>query len=354
MSVRPTRLAAALAALALLAGCGESEGITGGGTVIGETLTVYSLLPQPGVGASRDIVDGERLALRQAGGRAGGLKVNFASLDETRGEPALPADELPGAVASITRQAISDPQVIAVIGDTSEDTARVTVPLLNSAGILHLSPGVVYPGFTTEVEPGEPERWYPAGPRTFFPLAPDVAAQARALADTLEGRVLVEQEESPTGRAFGAALRRALGEGRLARDAAGAAAAVYAGTDPADAAGVVGGLRRENREIDVYLPSPLAGTAVARRPRVVALSAFPAADRELAAAFEEAFGRAPTPAAVAGHTAMRAVLAALDDAGGRAASRQAVIDAFRGAERPAGRLLTIRYRGGEPVVRPLR
>jgi len=351
--VRRPRIAAALAALVLLAGCGETEGITGGGRVIGGTLTVYSLLPAPGEGVARDVVDGERLALRDAGGRAGAYDVNFASLDETRGGAALAPEELPGAVASATRKAIADAQIIAVIGDLGEETARISVPLLNSAGILHVSPGVAYPGFTTPVEPGEPERWYPAGPRTFFPLVPDATAQGRALAGALEGRVLVEEEAGPTGRALAAALRRALGSDRLARDAAGADAAVYAGTDPEDAAGVVSGLLRENRDLTVHLPTALAGTAVARRGRVVALSAQPAPDPAFASAFREAFGREATPAAVAGREAMRAVLAAIGRAGAEASARRAVIDAFRAGGRPPARLYEVHYRDGRPVVRPL-
>lgn len=165
------RRAALLLAL-LLAGCGETEGIVGGGSVIGETLTVYSILPGPDRPAVRDVVDGQRLALLEAQGRAGAFKVNFASLDSTGGGKT--GSELPGQVASTTRQAIADAQIIAVIGDLTADTAAVSVPLLNSAGILHVSPGLTDPRFTTGKggEPGEPERFYPAGRRTFFPVAP--------------------------------------------------------------------------------------------------------------------------------------------------------------------------------------
>ena len=147
-------LAAAAAAVAL-AGCGESEGITGGGAVIGETLTVTSLLPHPDAGYARDVVDGQRLELDRAGGRAGRFKVNFASIDET-GDAT--GDELAGAVADATRQAIADAQVIAVVGDLDAATARTSVPLLDSAGILHVSPAVSYPGFVRGVEPGDPDR----------------------------------------------------------------------------------------------------------------------------------------------------------------------------------------------------
>ena len=75
-------LAAATLAALTFAGCGaaKDEGISGGGKVIGRTVTVYSLTSDPG-GANRDFVDAEKLALADAGGRAGNLSVNFTSLD---------------------------------------------------------------------------------------------------------------------------------------------------------------------------------------------------------------------------------------------------------------------------------
>lgn len=327
---RRVAAAAAAGALAVLSGgCGNDDAITRGGAVVGTTLTVYSLLPAPAGGAARDVVDGQRLALREAGAKAGEYKVSFTSLDAT----ADPEDEgLPSAVAAAARKAITDPQIVAVIGDLDARTARVTVPLFNSAGVLHVSPGVTYPGFTRRVEPGEPERFYPAGPRTFFPLAPDDAEQGRALAGAVRGRVLVEQEESASGRAFGAALRAALGAGRLARSARDADAAVYAGTDPESARGVVGGLLRESRRLPVYLHSALDGTPLAARPRVRALRVGEAPSGEFERSFRIAFGRAPSARAVAGHAAMRAVLAAIARGGERARRRQTVIDGFAADE----------------------
>jgi len=158
------RLAAALLLALVAAGCGGGggEGIVRGGTVIGETLTVYSVLPGPARGEARDVVDGQRLALQQAGGRAGSFKVNFTSLDATSGAS---GDELPGEVASAVRQAIADPQVIAVIGDLEPETAQISVPLLNSAGILHVSPLLLDGRFTAGPSA---DRYYPAGKRTFF------------------------------------------------------------------------------------------------------------------------------------------------------------------------------------------
>jgi hypothetical protein len=123
------RVVVALALLAVaVAGCGASkdEGISGGGKVIGRTVTVYSLTSDPG-GTHRDFVDGEKLALADAGGRAGTLAVNFTSLDLGGGDEKLQAQA--------SRRAISDPQIIAAIVDAT----TVTVPLFNAAGILQVA-----------------------------------------------------------------------------------------------------------------------------------------------------------------------------------------------------------------------
>jgi hypothetical protein len=124
------RKAAAVVALALLAAaCGTSkdEGISGGGKVIGRTVTVYSIMQDPS-GTARDLIDGEKLALSEANGRAGALAVNFSSLDAGDG-----SDE---SAAEAVRRAINDPQIIAAVADATP----VTVPLFNAAGILQVAP----------------------------------------------------------------------------------------------------------------------------------------------------------------------------------------------------------------------
>ena len=120
----------ALIAAFALAGCGGTTsegGISGGGKVIGKTVTVYSLTSDP-AGANRDFIDAQKLALSDAGGRAGALAVNFSSLD-------LGADETLQGQA--VRRAISDPAIIAAIVDAN----TVTVPLFNAAGLLQVAPG---------------------------------------------------------------------------------------------------------------------------------------------------------------------------------------------------------------------
>ena len=127
MDPAPSRLLGlALAALAL-AGCGDAAGLVGGGPIKGDVLTIYSLVPAPESGASGVFLDGEKLALADAHGRAGGFTVNFAALD---------AGGSRTRAAEASRRAIDDPQTIAVVADARP----AIVPLLNEAGLLQVAP----------------------------------------------------------------------------------------------------------------------------------------------------------------------------------------------------------------------
>jgi len=344
--------AALLAAAGAIGGCGQQlEEINRGGRISGTTLNIYSLLQQPGSGAGRDMVDAEKLALYEVRGTAGPFAINFLSIEEG------PAGGRDGArqSAPAMREALADPQVIAVIGPEGSDTARATVPLLNAAGILEVAPGAGYPGFTDAIGPGEPDRWQPSGRVTLARITGDDADQGRAIvraAAKATGRdaprLLVEQEPGPAADALVDAMRDAGAE--LVEDAGRADAFVYAGDDPENAAAVADDLAREHRGTPIVLPDALtrAGIAerlgpAARRAAVfVSVAPKPGSSPELRrfeAAFEERFGRKPGPYGAIGYEAMRSVLAAIVAAGDGAGRRQSVIDAYFDTGRRRGTVL---------------
>ena len=74
-----TRLGACAAAIAALAGCATQTSSTV--TVSGTSLTIYASNP-PGVPGSQDVLDAERLALKQAGSSAGSFTLRFVSLSQ--------------------------------------------------------------------------------------------------------------------------------------------------------------------------------------------------------------------------------------------------------------------------------
>jgi branched-chain amino acid transport system substrate-binding protein len=324
----------ALAAVAVLAGCGDRSAIERGGRIIGPNVTVYSSLPNPARGVSRDMVDAQKLAIMQAHGRAGAVGINFFSVDE--GAPG--ADSPPKVAGVATEQVIRDPQVIAAIGAVRSDTALTEVPLYNAAGILLVSPGAGYPGFTDPVAPGEPDRWFPSGRQTFARVVGDDADQADTLvraAHSAGDRIAVESEAGKVPEALTTQILRRTGqvyESRLD-------AVIYAGTDVRSAAGVAESLAREHPHAQLVFGDELTRGGLGRllpasvRRRSIFVSSAPrpgstAELRDFEAAFKQEFGRAPDPYAVLAYRAMRRVLEAIGDAGGRARLRRVVAERY--------------------------
>jgi hypothetical protein len=149
--VAPVRRLVLVMVAAALMGCGDRSSIEDGGRAPGDILTVYVLLPTEGPRAdsARDFIRGAKLALAQAGGRAGRVTVQFATA-------ALPEGD--DAIADAVERVVRDTGAIAVIGDLDAGTARVTAPLLNATGLLHVSPG----------PPADVAQ--PAALRSYFPL----------------------------------------------------------------------------------------------------------------------------------------------------------------------------------------
>jgi branched-chain amino acid transport system substrate-binding protein len=171
----------ALAAVFLgVVGCGGVS-VSDVAEATGGQLTVYSSLPLQGPEAapSEQIVDGEQLALADADGRAGPFKVTYDLLDDAN--PST-GKWNPGITAGNAKIAAQDTSTIAYLGDFDSGATAISLPLMNAAGILQISPSSPYVGLTSSLDAGqdEPERFYLTGKRTFVRLAPGDIAQARA------------------------------------------------------------------------------------------------------------------------------------------------------------------------------
>jgi ABC-type branched-subunit amino acid transport system substrate-binding protein len=337
-------LALALAAALAQAACGNRESIRGGGATVGTTLTIYSSLPSPARGSARDMVEGEKLALAEAHGKAGEYTINFSSLDEA-GEGAR---QRMRRAADAARTAMVDTQTAAVIGTVDSAGARASIPLLNAAGFLHVSLGAGYPGFTGRLGTDEPQRWFPAGGRTFARLVGDDRAQAPALVRAAgTRRIVVEAEGGEDAAALAGEVRRAAAAAgvKVVAEAGRDSAVIYAGEDAVAAAEVAASIARGTPGARVVLPDALVRNGVealltgsaARRAVLVSSAPEPGSTpalREFEAAFERAYGRRPGRYAALGHAAMETVLAALDRAAAddRAGQRRRVLrEYFRDA-----------------------
>jgi branched-chain amino acid transport system substrate-binding protein len=194
-----SRLMLPLSLLALLLGlaaCGSSSGgsssggsgatASDGGSGSGE-VTIYSSLPFQGAtkGQAEAISNGEKLALKEAGGKAGQFTVKFVQLDDST---ASSGSWEPQAVSGNARKAIQDSSTIAYIGEYNSGASAVSIPILNEAGIPQLSVSSAV-GLTTSgpgTEPGEPEKYYPTGKRTFVRDVPRDTVQGEAIATLMK------------------------------------------------------------------------------------------------------------------------------------------------------------------------
>lgn len=180
MLARWLGLAALAAAVLGASGC-AGVGSSTTPEAIGGQLAIYSSLPLQGPSAaiSQQIVNGEKLALSQAGGHAGPFKVGYVSLDDAN---PTSGQWSPGITADDAKTAAQDTSTIAYLGDYNSAATAVSLPLINAAGILQVSPASPYVGLTSGLDAGqdEPGRFYLSGQRTFGRMMPGDAVQAAA------------------------------------------------------------------------------------------------------------------------------------------------------------------------------
>ena len=179
--MRWARLAPAiLAALVGLSACGSKEQTSG--RVRGKVLTVYVSVPLRGVSrvSGAAVVSGARLALAQAHGRVGEYRIALKALDDAT---VARGGWDPGQTTINARAAVLDPTTIAYLGELNSGASAVSIPPLNRAGIPQVSPTSSAVGLTASAPgafPGEPQKYYPSGVRTFARVVPNDTIQALA------------------------------------------------------------------------------------------------------------------------------------------------------------------------------
>ena len=340
-------LAAAVLALFVLAGCAREDAADPAATN-STTLTVWSSLPLQGpeAAASRDILEGQKLALLQAGGRVGPYTVKLSSLDAST---AAAQGWDPEQTAENARRALRDRTTIAYLGESSSGGTAISLPILNASGIPQISPQATYTGFTQRAGRGEPERYYPAGVRSFARVVPPATAEAAVLARGLRARdcarvAILEGPDLGAGglaRNLRARLRRARGgarivasvlvsEGRASADVAGELAeaeadcVVYAGASAPWVPALLDDLHAVGPGLWLLAGSALAHPGLTgdldpgTQARLLIAAPVPAGGaplRAFRADFRRTYDRVPSAAAAYGHASMQVVLRAIAAAG---------------------------------------
>jgi branched-chain amino acid transport system substrate-binding protein len=168
-------------AAVVMSGCGSGD--RPGGRIHGNTLSIYFSGPLHGASsvAARAALNGARLALASAHDRVGKYRIVLKALDD--GTPQSGGWD-PSQTTLNARLASQDPTTIGYLGEFNSGASAVSIPLLNRAGIAQISSGSTAVGLTsagTGAAPGEPQKYYPLGIRTFARVIPNDAIQAIAL-----------------------------------------------------------------------------------------------------------------------------------------------------------------------------
>jgi len=120
-----------------------------------------------------------KMALDEVGSKVGGATIVYEDMDDAT--PARGAWDA-GKEAENANKAVSDPDVMIYIGTFNSGAAKVSIPILNRANLVMISPANTYPGLTKpgKGEPNEPDIYYPNSTRNYARVVP---------ADDLQGAV---------------------------------------------------------------------------------------------------------------------------------------------------------------------
>jgi branched-chain amino acid transport system substrate-binding protein len=128
------------------------------------------------------MVNGIRLAIDEVGGKVGPFTISYEDWDDAS---AKKGDWDPEVEAANADKAISDPNVLFYIGTYNSGAAKISMPVLNRAGLVMISPANTYTGLTKpgKGDPSEPGVYRPSGKVSYFRVVP---------ADDIQGRVAAQ------------------------------------------------------------------------------------------------------------------------------------------------------------------
>lgn len=159
--------------------CGQ-----GGPTGDPKLIKIVSSLPRTGSANAQtgSMVNGIQMALEEVGGEVAGFKLAYEDWDDASPQR---GNWDPAVEAANADKAINDPDVMAYIGTYNSGAAKISIPKLNKANLVMISPANTYPGLTKpgKGEPNEPDIYRPTGRINYFRVVP---------ADDLQGAVGAE------------------------------------------------------------------------------------------------------------------------------------------------------------------
>ncbi|GAB4122447.1 MAG: hypothetical protein Fur005_09230 [Roseiflexaceae bacterium] len=151
----------------------------------GEVIRIVSSLPRQGAskGQTDAVVNAIKMRLEEDNYQAcgGQFKIDYQDLDDSTAA----AGKWDAATETANaNKAVGDADVMVYIGTFNSGAAKLSMPILNQANLVMISPANTYTGLTKpgKGEPGEPEVYFPSGQKNYTRVvtADDVQGAAAA------------------------------------------------------------------------------------------------------------------------------------------------------------------------------
>jgi branched-chain amino acid transport system substrate-binding protein len=351
--------------VAACGGGGDDNSGGGSGSTGSNTLTIYSSLPLQGDSRpqSQSVINGEKMALEEKGGKVGNFTIKYASLDDAT---AAAGKWEPGQTSANARKAAQDKSTIAYLGEFNSGATAISLPILNQANILQVSPSNTYVGLTRAegADKGEPDKYYPAGKKTYGRVVPadhiQAAAQVTYQKDEGCKKTYILNDKEVYGKGLATQVQNIAGQQGLqivGNDgidtkaanfrslatkvkSSGADCMFFGGITQNKGVQLFKDINAVNPSMKLFGPDGVTdlaftekiGSKVEKQTYVTNPTLdpklYPASAQDFFAKYKQKYGQDPEAYAIYGYEAMNVVLLAIQNAGDKGNDRQAVIDAF--------------------------
>jgi len=183
----------------------------------GEVIKIVSSLPRTGSANAQtsSMVNGIKMAIEEVGGKVGEFNVLYEDWDDASPER---GQWDPALEAANAQKAVKDPGIMAYLGTYNSGAAKISMPILNQASLLMVSPANTYPGLTKPGlgEANEPQVYRPSGRINYFRVVPadDIQGEVAALWAKELGvkKVFILHDRELYGKGVADVFKRACGK----------------------------------------------------------------------------------------------------------------------------------------------
>lgn len=138
-----------------------------------KVLRIVSSLPRTGSANAQttSMVNGIRMAIEEVGGKIDGFTIDYQDWDDASPQR---GNWDPQIEAQNANKAIADPLIVGYLGTFNSGAAKISMPKLNEAGLVMISPANTATSLTKPKtgDPDEPMRYRPSGKINYFRVVP--------------------------------------------------------------------------------------------------------------------------------------------------------------------------------------